>query len=823
MLSLITVHWRDYLGGRQFTPGLLRLNSFWPAAKAPMVRVKLFAGACLEDEDRPLTGPATQRRRLALLALLAAHPGGVSRERLVGVLWPDRDVEHARNLLSQAVYAVRRQLGEEAIVAAGDELRLDCTRVACDALEFAHGLAAGEAERAATVYTGTFLDGFFLPDSSEFGLWLDGARERYRRSYCSALELLATNATVAGEPHRAAEWLRRLAAEDPGNARVALRLMEALDAAGDRAAAIRQARIHAAYMRQELDAVPDPEIEAVAHRLRLRPTSNEEAARYATRRTPGVATTSPAPASDGVGAAEDDGNAAAGPAAVAGGASALRPSPRLQRPLALLLAAVVLVASGWLMRPRRDVTAARAAHADPAVATRLVVLPFANLGGDPDEQYFSDGLTEELIAVLSRVQSLRVVARSSSLTYRTAAPDVREIGRSLDVRYAVEGSVSRERDRVRVWARLLDTDSGVHLWSRSYDRELADVFAMWADVAGRIATSLATELSPDERARLIRPHRPSPQAHALYLKGRHSWQQRTATSYQRAIEYFDSAIGLAPEYADAHAGLAITYVLQSIQGHEVPQVASERARTAALRALELDDELPEAYAALGGYLNVWAWDVEGAERAWLRAIELDPGYAYVRHIYALLLESNGRVEEALEQRRKAVELDPLDPHLSTRLARLLLGTGRGEQALQSLQDALDIDSLYWPAHTVLGDYLAAGGRLDEAITAHRRAVELSAGAWAPSAALARGLVRAGSPAEARRLLATLRAEGTAAGIYSPRIAEVHAVLNEWDAAMAWLDLAFRQKHPSLALLTPHSPLAADPRYFTLLRRVGRRL
>ena len=598
--------------------------------------------------------------------------------------------------------------------------------------------------------------------------------------------------------------------------------MEVLDAAGDRAGAIRQARIHATLMAQELDAGPDPSVVALAERLRGTLATGATVDQASARQVSGNDLSSSAPSA--VVAPESDGSIQMdqrpGDIPTSGGPRGSA-DERFPRHVTLALAAFLVISSGWLLRagnpteqrPANDVQAAT------PESKRLVVLPFTNSSDDPGEEYFSDGLTEELITALSQVHSLEIVARTSTFAYRKR--DVRGFGRALDVGWVVEGSVRKDGERVRVWARLLDAETGVHLWSRTYERELADIFGIWADVAQRIATALEAELTPEDRSRLARQFRPAPEAHALYLKGRHFWRQRTAGAYDRAIECFERAIALEPRYAEAYAGLAFTYQLQSIYGHLAPQIAGERAQVASLRALELNDRLPEAHTALGGYLNIWAWDVDAAEAAWQRAIELDPGYSFVRHLYAILLKSVGRFEEALVQRRKAVELDPLDPHLSTLLARELIRAGRNEEALRHGRNALELDSLYWQAHMVLGEYYAAEGRVDDAIRAHRRAVEVASGSWSAAAGLAGALARGAEQEEARRILADLEKEASAAGIYHPGIAMVRAELNEMDAAMEWLELAYDQRHPGLALLAPDGPLADDARYADLLKRVGR--
>jgi TolB-like protein/DNA-binding SARP family transcriptional activator len=810
-----------------------------------MIAVKLFAGACLQDGNGPLTGPPAQRNRLALLALLAgSYPGALTRDRLIAWLWPERAMEPARNLLSQSVYVLRKALGDDAIQSAGEELRLNPEAVTCDVVLFQQALAAGDLARAVDLYSGPFLDGFHLPGALEFEHWLDGERERYRRAQATALEGLAVAAIEAGDGSRAVDCWLRLAALDPCNSRVTLRLMETLEAAGDRAGALRQARIHAALLEQEFEAGPDPDVTALADRLRRQPL----AAPPATEASP----------FDPAAAAAPTGSDAAADAPVPAPAEAAGPlerggrstrtertagdwrgtrtggTRRTWRRLAIPGAAVIAVAigfsAGWLRSAPGAPTAPAAETASTVPAaeaattgTRSVaVLPFANLSRDAEEEYFSDGLTEELIGVLSRVRALRVAARTSVFAFKGEGRDIREIGRALDVDAVLEGSVRRDGDRIRVTAQLVSAGDGFPLWSETYDREVTDIFAIWSDLAQRIVSGLEAELTPQERERLARRPTTSPEAHAFYLKGRHFSNQRTGSGLARAVEYFERAIATDPLYADAYAGLAITYNLQDLYDPVTPHATGERARAAYVRALELDGDLAEAHAARGGDLHSYVWDKEAAERAYLRAIELDPNYAFGRHLYAIMLASAGRYEESMAQRRVALELDPLNPHMNAQLGDALVRAGRLSEALPYLRNALELDSTYWQVHRSLGDFHAAAGRLDEALAAYQRSVQLSGGITQARTGLARGLARAGRDEDARRILRTLEQDAARTGIYNPNVAHVFAALNDLDGAFAWLEHAFRQRHAGIQLFHGDDRIAADPRYLDLLIRLGRR-
>jgi TolB-like protein/DNA-binding SARP family transcriptional activator/Tfp pilus assembly protein PilF len=808
-----------------------------------MIAVKLFAGACLQDGDRTLTGPPAQRSRLALLALLAgSYPGALTRERLIAWLWPDRKTDPARNLLSQSIYVLRKALGDDAIQSAGEELRLNPDVVTCDVVQFQEALAGGDLARAVDLYSGPFLDGFHLPGALEFEHWLDGERERYRRAQATALEGLAVAAIEAGDVSKAVDGWLRLAAMDPYNSRVTLRLMQTLEAAGDRAGALRQARIHAALLEQEFEADPDPEVTALADQLRRQPlaTLPDNEASPSAAAAAAAPTGGDAPADAAVPAPDEgavrvehgwrntrtDRNAWGWPGTRTSGIG------RTLRRLAIPGAAVITVAfglsAGWLRPAPRPSTAPTAAAA-PAPETAasagtrsIAVLPFANLGRDAEEEYFTDGLTEELIGVLSRVRSLRVAARTSVFAFKGESRDVREIGRALNVDAVLEGSVRRDGDRIRVTAQLVSAADGFPLWSETYEREVTDIFAIWSDLAQRIVSGLEAELTPQERERLARRPTTSPEAHVFYLKGRHFANQRTGSGLRRALEYFERAIATDPLYADAYAGLAHAYQLQDLYDPPTPHATGERARAAFVRALELDGELAEAHAARGGHLHSYVWDKEGAERAYMRAIELDPNYAFARHLHAIMLASAGRFEEAIAQRRIALELDPLNPHMNAVLGDALVRAGRLPEALPYLRHALELDTTYWRAYRILGDYHAAAGHLDEALAAYQRSVELSDGVTPARIGLARGLARAGRDEDARQILRTLEDDAARTGIYPPEVANVFAELNDMDGAFAWLEQAFRHRHAGIQLFHGDDRIAADARYIDLLIRLGRR-
>lgn len=783
-----------------------------------MFELRMLGGASIEGPGGPLAGRVAQRRRLALLCVLArARTRPLSRDRLLGLFWPESDNERARHNLADSVYQIRKELGERSILTAGDDLTLNPEVVTSDAGGFEDALARGELTRAVSLYRGPFLEGFFLSDAPEFDRWVEIERDGLARTYAGVLEQLAEQAEARGDVKGSLEWWRRLATEDRFNAGVTLRLMEALAAAGDPAGALQQARVHAALLEQEFGAEPDAQVGALAERLRSGtaiPAS--ERAETATKKTEAGAS-SAAPARETPPDRREPTNVPNRPRPVA--ARRIEVAWRSGRALGLLGVAVAAVFAVIWLRSETSIRPSVAGEAATAVPISIAVLPFVNLSRAREDDYFSDGLTEELIALLSQVRSLRVAARTSSFFFKGLGRNIREIGAALEVGTILEGSVRMEGDRVRVTAQLINVSDGFHLWSDTYEREGSDIFAIQSELALRIVEGLRAELSPAERTRLARRPTTSPAAYADYLKGRHFWNQRSSDGLARSIEFYERAIQTDPEFAAPYSGLAMTYSLQGIAGELTPEQARERMRAAVYRALELDRESAEAHAALGAYLSNYEWDSDGAERAYLRALELDPGYGTARHLYANLLLATDRVDEGVAQKRTAVELDPLAPQLTNSLGYALLEAGLLEEAHGAFQAVLELDSLYWRAHAGLGAYYEATGRLDEAIVVYQKVAEFDTSPIF-RAALARALAAAGRRQEAEQMMVEVRTHAERTGIYSPAFAATLLALDDIDGALEWLERSYQQRHPHLRLIGRLSRLEGDPRYHDLRRRIG---
>jgi TolB-like protein/Flp pilus assembly protein TadD/predicted Ser/Thr protein kinase len=365
----------------------------------------------------------------------------------------------------------------------------------------------------------------------------------------------------------------------------------------------------------------------------------------------------------------------------------------------------------------------------PAVppAIRLAVLPFANLTGDPGQEYFSDGLTDEMIAQLGRLDPARlsVIARTSAVGYKRTEKTIEQIGRELRVAYVLEGSARRQGERVRIAAQLIRVQDQAQQWADSYDRELKDILALQSDVAKGIAQSLAIKLIPAVQARLAAPRVVLPEAYEQYQLGRYSLAERTVPSLKAARTHFERAVALDPGYATAYVGLAEAHALLPFFSRDEPPAADQaRAITAANRALALDPSLGQAHATLGMVREFeFKWDE--AEKHFRRAIELDPGYATAHHWYADMLARRGRPAEALDSIRKALELDPLSTITNQDLGFVLTLAGQQETGIKQYERTLELDPAFPTTWMVLANALLEAGRFSEAARALSRWAELT--------------------------------------------------------------------------------------------------
>jgi serine/threonine-protein kinase len=465
----------------------------------------------------------------------------------------------------------------------------------------------------------------------------------------------------------------------------------------------------------------------------------------------------------------------------------------------------------------------RSRNRDGSAFDSLAVLPLENLSGDPEQEYFTDGMTEALIADLSRVESLRVISRTSSMRYRESDKSIPEIAKELDVDVVVEGSVLRSGDRVRITAQLIAAAQDRHLWAESYERELGDILALQSEVARSIAAEVRHRLtSTNGDGGTARPI--VPEAYEAYLKGRYFWNRRTAEALKTAIRFFETASALDPAYAPAFAGIADCELLLSLypMAELPPSEAMPRAHQAARRALELDDNLAEAHTSLA-YERFWSWDFAASEREFRRAIELNANYAPAHFWYAARLAAEARFEEALAEATTAQKLDPVSPILKAGVSWMHHFAQQFDQEIFWARETLALDPSFLIGRYRLGEGLLHSGNHAESIPEFEKGVELSHGSPDLLALLGHGYAVAGERERAESILARLREASRVRYVPAWDMALVHLALGNVEESFQWLDKAFEERAQGLAHIKvdPHlDPIRSDPRFEALLRRVG---
>jgi TolB-like protein/DNA-binding winged helix-turn-helix (wHTH) protein/Tfp pilus assembly protein PilF len=457
----------------------------------------------------------------------------------------------------------------------------------------------------------------------------------------------------------------------------------------------------------------------------------------------------------------------------------------------------------------------------------LAVLPFQNLTGDVSQDYFSDGLTEEMISQLGDLDPghVGVIARTSVMHYKHSQESLDQIGRALGVQYILEGSVRRDSNRVRIAAQLIQTRDQTHLWTREYDRDLSDVFALQGEIAREIADQIQLTLSHIHEAALpAAPSAPSArafEAYDLYLKGRYSWNQRTRESLQQAVEYFQQAVDKDPAYARAYAGLAESYALMGGYTGLPPKEFMAKARAAAGRALELDEQLPEAHTALAIIAQNYDWNWQTAEKEYRRAIQLDPSYATAHHWFAECLALQGRFDEAFAEIGIARRLDPLSLIIASDYGAILYFSRQYDRAIEQLRSVLEIEPNFPRAHMLGWAYAQKGLFADALADADAQDVRPDdPWHWAMIAYISG---RSGDQTKAKAALEQLLKVKQHRAVDSLCFTVANIGLGDNDEALLWLEKAYREHSNSLTAIKvdpTYDPLRADSRFQQLVRRVG---
>jgi TolB-like protein len=478
---------------------------------------------------------------------------------------------------------------------------------------------------------------------------------------------------------------------------------------------------------------------------------------------------------------------------------------------------VYAVVMPWEQQPAKEGTA--------LPRDRIAILPFRNMSPDPGDEYFAEGMTEEIISTVSGISGLKVISRTSVMGYKGTTKKVREIGKELEVGSVLEGSFRKAGNRIRVTTQLIDVAGDEHLWSQSYDRELDDVFTVQSDIAKQVAEALRVNMASAEMGRVERKPTESTAAYALYLKGRYHFNKRGLEDVKRAIEYFQLAIHEDPTFALGYSGLSDCSGVLAANWNEEVEANGEKALEYAAKALELDPELAEAHASRGRTLMGWH-DWSESEKEYRKAIELKPSYASTHHWYFLLLEAQMRKEEARYHIRRAAELDPLSPIICSEHGDYYSRLERNyDVALELVKRAIELDPKLAVTHGFCGFLYCKLKRFEDAQREADAAVELLRSSYP--------LVKEGFEAfmadflgdkeTVRKLLPELKLHQKEAGIGAVDIAQLHFDLGEIDQGFEWLEKAYQTKEWALTFLKSFDYLDLlrdDPRYLELLKRLG---
>ncbi|MFI5129096.1 MAG: tetratricopeptide repeat protein [Chitinophagales bacterium] len=452
----------------------------------------------------------------------------------------------------------------------------------------------------------------------------------------------------------------------------------------------------------------------------------------------------------------------------------------------------------------------------------IAVLPFVDMSPAKDQEYFSEGMSEELLNLLSKIQDLKVISRTSSFSFKGKNMDVRKIGESLGVANILEGSIRKSGNTIRITVQLIETRKGTHLWSETYDRELQDVFVLQDEISKMIVDILKIKLSGKQANQLAGSFTKNPEAHEDYLKGRHHWNTRTEEGIKKAIGYFENAIKKDSNYAAAYSGLADTYL--TLYDYELISFdeSTSKAKDAAQRALKINENLAEAHNSLA-HIDLHEWRWKSAEEGFRRAIDLDPGYILAHHWYALCLTAIGKTNEAVTQMEKARELDPLSTRINADLGMAYLSAGRYDEAIAQEQKTLELNPRSAGARWIRGMAYQQKKMFEQAIKDYQSALELSPNN--PNFLAALGHVHAsnGNTLAANKILDTLFVVNKQEPVSPFFFALVYAGLNDKENALKWLEKAYEEKSGSVRYLKMEPRLQNmrnETRYTALMKKIG---
>jgi TolB-like protein/Tfp pilus assembly protein PilF len=454
----------------------------------------------------------------------------------------------------------------------------------------------------------------------------------------------------------------------------------------------------------------------------------------------------------------------------------------------------------------------------------VAVLPIVNATGDPNSEYLSEGITQDLVSTLSQLPNLKVVSLASAYRYKGTSIDPPSVARELGVHSILTGRMLQRGNDLSISAEFVDAEHNRVMWSKQYRWKLADVPNIQAEITQDITENLKMNLSGAQKSRVAQRPTENGEAYKLYLRGRFYWNKRSAGSVNKAMDYFQQAIDRDPNYALAYAGLADCYYVTFFNNFTISQAESAaKARAAATKALELDPALAEAHASMGKVIELFDWDFAGAEREFRRALVINPGYATGLQWYAELLENLGRYDESLAMIRRAQEADPFSLIINAVHGQILSRSGRTNEALAQFQKTLDLERNFSLGHFLFGLALVRDGKNEEAVKELEQAVQSSPESPVYRSMLAYGYAQTGRIDEARKILGDVIQKAESDRASWQDVAGIYAALGEKDHAFAALEMAFQRRDGRLTMLLDHeglAPLRSDPRFSDLVRRVG---
>ncbi len=454
---------------------------------------------------------------------------------------------------------------------------------------------------------------------------------------------------------------------------------------------------------------------------------------------------------------------------------------------------------------------------------RVAVLPLRNISPDPNDDYFADGMTEELISTISMNSGLRVISRTSAMKYKGTSKGATEIGKELGVGTILEGSVRKAGNLVRIAIQLIDANTDELLWSRRYDKELLDVFAIQTNIAMQVAGALKIKPLTREEHQIEKRFTKDDEAHTLYLKGLYHMHKENEPEFNKAMKYFELATDKDQNFAMAYVGLADCYTLLASYGYRDSEEAYSKARSLVLKALEIDDNIPEAHAMLGTILQDFYWDLHAAEKEFKRAMELNPNWAFAPHCFADYLALTGRLTEAISELGRAEELDPLSLDIRNCAAWTLTAARSSDRAIEECHKILEIDPNFVPAYDKLERAYLQKSMYDEAVETMEKAVAVSGESARAKAYLGHAYAIAGKRQLAEKVQTDLQKMAETQYVSPIFFAIIFAGLNYKDKAFEWLDRAYQERNAALVKLKVdpiYDNLRSDPRFAQILRKVG---